>query len=261
MNILCCFKISPDYDKVVERDWSAAGSAAPDTSYVPRGPGCYDEAALEAALRLRDEAQARGETADVTAATVSNGKLDAFARSLYALGVQRVVQIRAPEPLNFHPETVSATIAAAFAGERFDAVFCGAQSAEGCSMTPYRLAQRLGLPCLANVTALQLLDGGVRVACEAPGGERRATVTAPAVYAVGNSAHPYLRMATVRQRTAVSDRLPEVIEVPAPEAPEPLTLLRFSRPSAGRRCVFVEGATCAEKAGALLKLCPEVRRA
>ena len=53
--------------------------------------------------------------------------------------------------------------------------------------------------------------------------------------------------------------LPDEIDVPAPEAPEGLRLLRVSRPAGGRACVFVEGESCAEKAAALLKLCPEVR--
>ena len=99
MNILCCFKISPDYDKVVEKDWAAVGSNGPDTSYVPRGPGCYDEAALELALRLRDGANARGEAVRVTAATAADTAPAAFARQLYALGVTDAV-----------PETIEASL-------------------------------------------------------------------------------------------------------------------------------------------------------
>ena len=120
MNILCCFKISPDYDKVVEKDWAAAELSGPDTSYVPHGPGCYDEAALELALRLRDEGQKRGESVRITAATVSNATPAAFARQLYALGVDRVVRVEAPGTDNFRPETVSAALFSAFSGEKFD---------------------------------------------------------------------------------------------------------------------------------------------
>lgn len=260
MNILCCFKISPDYDKVLERDWSAAGPSGPDTSYVPHGPGCYDEAALELALRLRDEALARGDDVHVTAATVSAEKIDAFARLLYALGVARVVQIRAPETADFQPETVNAALSKAFADERFDLVLCGAQSAEGGGQTPCRLAKKLGFPCFSGITDLHVLDSGLRMTHEIPGGERRATVRVPAVYAVGNAKHPYLRMATVRQRMAVSGRVPERVDIPALETAEPLRLLRLAHPESGRRCVFVEGESCAEKAAALLRLCPEVRR-
>ena len=259
MNILCCFKISPDYDKVVEADWAAADAAGPDTSYVPRGPGCYDEAALELALRLRDGANARGEAVRVTAATVADAAPAAFARQLYALGVDRVVRVRTPGAADFRPEGVSAALFSAFSGEKFDLILCGAQSAEGGGLTPYRLAQRFGFPCLADVTDLQLADGGVRVTREIPGGEHRATVTAPAVYAVGNAKHPYLRMATVRQRMAVSSRVPDEVEVPLSDAPAGLRLLCLKRPAGGRACSFVEGGSCAEKAAALLKLCPEVR--
>ena len=260
MNILCCFKISPDYDKVVEKDWAAVGSNGPDTSYVPRSPGCYDEAALELALRLRDEATARGDTVRVTAATVSNTAPAAFVRQLYALGVDRVVRINAQGAADFRPGAVSAVLCSAFSGESFDLILCGAQSAEGGGLTPYRLAQRFGFPCFADVTDLHLTtSGGVRATREVPGGERSATVTIPAVYAVGNAKHPYLRLATVRQRMAVSNRVPDELEAPTAETTEPLRLLRFSRPAGGRSCVFVEGESCAEKAAALLALCPEVR--
>lgn len=262
MNILCCFKISPDYDKVVAKDWKNAQPPAPDTSYVPKQFGCYDEAGLETALRLRDSAEARGRPVTVTAVTVGNGKYDYFARVLFALGVQRVVRITLPEPVDFQPEAVSAAICNAFPSETFDAVVCGVQSAEGGGMTPYLLARKLGIPCLPNVTALRCQETGIRVTRETQRGESEATVTAPAVYAVGNSKSPYLRLSTVKKRMSVSQMHPETIaleNLPAP-APEQLSLLRFTCARSGRACVFVAGDTCAQKAENLLKLCPEVRK-
>ena len=263
MNILCCFKISPDCDKVVAKDWENAQPPAPDMSYVPKQFGCYDEAGLETALRLRDSAQARGVPVTVTAVTVGDGKYGYFARVLFALGVQRVVRIALPEPVSFQPEAVSAAICNAFPDETFDAVVCGVQSAEGGGMTPYLLAKKLGLPCLPNVTALHCQENGIRVTRETQSGESEVTVTAPAVYAVGNSKSPYLRLSTVKKRMAVAQLRPETIapeDLPAP-APETLSLLRFTCARSGRACIFVEGETCAQKAENLLKLCPEVRKA
>lgn len=259
MRILCCFKLSPDYDKVLDRDWAAAQFPLSDISYVPRGLGCYDEAALEAALRLRDEALARGQAAELTAATVSCEAIDAFARRLYALGVQRVVQIKTCAAADFQPEKVSLALAAVFSNEPFSAVLCGIQSAEGCGMTPYRLAQKLGMPCFSNVTALALCEGGLRVTCESSGGARCASVRTPAVYAIGNSAQPYLRMATIRQRMAVANRLPEVRTISLPDTEETISLLHVSRPVSGRRCVFVTGDSCTKQAETFLNMCPEVK--
>ncbi len=258
MNILCCFKISPDYDKVVSADWCAAKPPAPDTSYVPKELGCYDEAALEMALRLKDEAERAGVSVTVTAVTVGEGQCDHFARGLFALGVGRVVQLRLPQALDFQPGTVSEAIAEAFSDLRFDAVFCGAQSSEGGGMTPYLLAKKFEMPCLPNVTELHYHQNGLRVTRETFNGESEVTVTAPAVYAVFNSRHPFLRMATVKKRLAVADMGAEIMEFSA-SVPERFALLRFSYDAGGRPCVFVEGESCMEKAEKLLQLCPEVR--
>ena len=254
MDILCCFKISPDYDKVVSADWEAG--KAPDTGYVPKGFGCYDEAALELSLRLRDEAAAAGDSARITAATVGSEQYERFARALFSVGFDRVVQIKT-EAGDFAPETVSAALARTFDDETFDAVLCGVQSTEGCGMTPFRLAKRLGLPCLSHVTDLHVSGRSLRVTRETARGELAATVTAPVVYAVSNSRHPYLRMATVKKRLAVADRRAEPFELSVSKA-EPLQATGFHFETGGRHCVFIEGETCAEKAASLLRLCPEV---
>lgn len=264
MNILCCFKIVSDLDNVVQRDWDTAQIPGPDLSYVRKLISCYDEAGLEAALRIRDSAEKSGESVTLSAVTLGSGSYDYFFHSLFALGFKRIVQVRLPDPVTFTPELVSHTIAHVFDGCPFDAVICGAQSADGSGgTTPYLLSKCLGLACLPNVIDMSYESGALRIRREIPGGESSTAINVPAVYAVGNSAHPYLRMATVRQRLAVSDLQPEFVDglsLPLPNF-QSVELVGFTSQKSGKGCEFVAGDSCVEKAKSLLSLCPEVKRA
>lgn len=263
MNILCCFKIVADYDKVVQRDWDTAQIPGPDLSYVGRIISCYDEAGLESALRIKDAAEKSGDTVSLSAVTLGNGSYDYFFRSLFALGFERIVQISLPEPVTFTPERVSSAICEVFEGQQFDAVICGVQSADGCGGTsPYLLAKKLAMPCIPNVIEIGYQKDSLRIRRETVSGESSATVSRPAVYAIGNSVNPFLRMATVKKRMAAAQCQPEIIEAAdlGECENEPVVLQGFAHSKAGRGCVFVEGESCAQKAENLLKLCPEVKR-
>ena len=52
--ILACFKVTDDFDSLMPAEWENLGTGAPDTSYVKRLLGCFDEAALECALETPD---------------------------------------------------------------------------------------------------------------------------------------------------------------------------------------------------------------
>ena len=223
---------------------------------------CNDEAGLETALRLRDEAKKAGDDLSLTAVTLGSGSYDYFFRSLFALGFERIVQIRLPEPVCFTPERVSRAIAHVFSGEVYDAVICGVQSADTSGgTTPYLIAKKMALPCIPNVIEMKYKSGLLAIRRETAGGESSATINTPAVYAVGNSVNPYLRMATVKNRLAAAQLQPEFIDASDLSLPdvEPLELIGFVGRKSGKTCTFVEGDSCAEKAASLIKLCPEVK--
>lgn len=264
MNILCCFKIVADYDKVVQRDWDTAQVPVPDLSYVRKIISCYDEAGLETALRIKDSAEKCGDTVFLNAVTLGNGGYDYFFRSLFALGFERIVQISIPEPVTFTPERISTAICEVFEGQRFDAVICGVQSADGCGgTTPYFLAKKLNMPCIPNAIEICYHKDCLHIRRETVSGESSATVLCPAVYAIGNSVNPFLRMATVKKRMAAAQCQPEIIDGASllKSEKEPVVLQSFVHSKSGRGCVFVEGDSCTQKAENLLKLCPEVKRA
>ena len=53
MKVCVCFKVVEDLEKVVPTDWQEF-EGFPDTSYVGKIIGYFDEVALELALRLKD---------------------------------------------------------------------------------------------------------------------------------------------------------------------------------------------------------------
>ncbi len=262
MELLCCFKIVPDYEKVVSRDWLSAPLTGPDVSYVPRIISCFDEAGLEAALRLKDSAEKCGVSAAITAITVGSGSYDYFFRSLFAAGVQHIIQVPIAEPSAFSPGEIAEAICSNLPQKTFDAIICGARSADSClGAVPYLLAKRLGLPCLPNVLELGCHQQGISALWELERGTCSAVVSTPAVYAVGNSPHPYLRMATVKKRLAAANLSPLVAQpfCPCRSGEEPFELLKLSPRRSSRSCIFIEGDDCLQKAQELLKLCPEVK--
>jgi len=264
MNILCCFKLVNDLDLVMEKDWMAAGAAPVDMSYTKIVINCYDEAGLETALRIKDSAESLGERVSITAVTVGGGNFEAFFKNLFAVGIDRILQVKAPNDSPFTPDRISSIICEAAKLCKYDAVITGIQSADGSNgLTPYLLAEKLGIPCIDNVIELQYVNGALRASCDTGHGLRRATVGTCALYTIGNSANPYLRMATLKQKLSVSKMSAEIIERPElwESGGRDSALCALSREKKARHCVFIQGETCEEKAAALLEAYPEVRKA
>ena len=264
MNILCCFKLVNDYDLVMEKDWLSASSSGIDLSYAKRIINCYDEAGLETAIRIKESAESLGDKVSVTALTVGNGNYEPFFKNLFAVGIERIIQVKAPSEQLFVPNRIASILFEAATLSKYDAIITGIQSADSSSgLTPFLLAEKLKIPCISNVTALQYADGALRATCDNGRGIRRATVNTRALYAVGNSTSPYLRMATLKQKLAVSKMTAEIFE------PSELSqsfgtgyeLCSLSREKADRHCVFLQGENCDELAKNLFSAYPEVMKA
>ena len=262
MKILCCFKIVADLDKVIERDWEAPMVPGPDFSYVRKIISCYDEACLETALRIRDSAKSLGEEAELTAVTLGDGRGgDFFFRSLFALGFERIIHVKTEENLTFRPKKAVAMILEAVKGKKYDVILCGSQAADSQSgVSPWLLSRELKLPCVSNVTDAALTQEGLKIRRKTEDGEMTAFVKVPAVYTVGESLHPYLRMASMKNIMDAGKRRPEIIELNENAGAENVFLESFAPKEASKECLFIEGDSMEEKAENLIKLCPEVKK-
>ena len=91
MKIAVCFKAVPDFDQVVQADWDSFSLASAWT-YVKRVFGCFDESALETALRLRSAWGESGEAVECTALTAAPLP-SPLCKTLFAAGFDRVLDL------------------------------------------------------------------------------------------------------------------------------------------------------------------------
>jgi len=231
----------------------AISAGGDDLSSTRKVIDTHDEASLEIALRLRDAAAEQGEEVDVTALTVGDCE-HRFLKGLFALGYETIVHVPCAVEVTFQPERVAAAICGyVAAGGGIDALLTGQQaSIGGNAATPYLIAERLGIPCISNVIDLAYCGGKLRSTAQTDTGVRSALINVPAVYAIGNAAHPYLRMATLKKVLAAASRVATRFEAGSwsPRMGEArLKKLRFTKSE--KKCQFIEGETIEEKISVL----------
>jgi electron transfer flavoprotein beta subunit len=210
VKILVCFKVVPDLDKVVESDWETF-SPESDLGYAGRVIGCFDDSALEIALRLRDELAANGLSAECAALTAGPAPAS-LCQGLYAAGFDRVQRIDVPG-VEFAPGLVAALLSEVVKKEGCDLVLCGKQTGLADTGTvPYLLAEMCGMPVLGEAESIAPHEDGVSVDTASDGGRERSVLRLPAVVVVGNSPAASLRVPTLREKLEAKKRGIEAIQ-------------------------------------------------
>ncbi|MGD9559305.1 MAG: hypothetical protein AB7V55_01695 [Oscillospiraceae bacterium] len=253
MRILVCYKTAYDTEYITPDELEALRDGALDLTYFKKIIAQYDEAALEAALRLKEQALAGGEAVFLCALTVGVHEAP-FAQDLYALGFDEVALVKTQQQPGCAPEEVARQAAAFFArGGGFDVVLTGRQAPPGESgQVPFLLAEMLGVPCLPNVYDVHYAPGGLRAELLDGGGAMRLGVQGPAVCAMGDAKHPYLRVATLREKLAARGKEAVAIEETPSENRMPVFEREryvYEKPQKHGR--MLPGETAREKAEAL----------
>lgn len=208
MVIGVCFKILPDFEDVDPAEWENPQQL--EFGYVKKMYGCFDEAALETALRLRDQLQAAGETAVTAAVTVGapeSAAAEGLLRSLFAAGFDHVVTI--PGTAEFEPKHTARILAGYFRENPADLIFCGRMVGPGDSgMVPLHLARELGCDLYPEVTtaAWNAEDASVVVTCREGNTLCRRQIAGNAVCTLGDAEAAYLRLFPLRARMAARNR-------------------------------------------------------
>jgi len=237
MKILGCFKIVPDLDFIAQEDWMADGQLQVDTSYAKLLWNCFDEGALEMMLKLSD---------------LSEG----FDVVYELLGFSHAVRVEAEEDmdLRFCPGLI-ADVTAKYVKETAsqDVIIMGTQSSDGSNMkTPLLLAERLGWPCITQVTALEPVDEKhLRVTSQEDGRTAVQVVTVPVVLAVGNAPCAYLRVPTLKDKMKFGKRPIEHISLDvelAESQSRNVELMELAPIDDSRDTIRIEGETPQEKA-------------
>jgi electron transfer flavoprotein alpha subunit/electron transfer flavoprotein alpha/beta subunit len=107
MRILVAFKVTPDFELLRDADWATAATGGVETRYVRRILNCFDESALELALRVADGLATQRATAtpatrgapagaplvELGAVSIGGREAEAYLKSLVALGYERATRI------------------------------------------------------------------------------------------------------------------------------------------------------------------------
>ena len=199
MEIAVCFKIVPDYEDVIPADWEDMEHL--DFSFVKKIYGCYDEAALETALRLKDALIEAKKPVHCVAVTAGEGPAALFT-GLYAAGFNEVVCISG-EKTEFAPQKTAEKLSAYLKEKNPDLILTGSMTGPCDSgMVPACLAKNMGWEWLTNVTDLcfHIEKERLEVWNQEAQFEVHRTLDFPAVCTIGDGKHPYLRIFSLKDR-------------------------------------------------------------
>jgi electron transfer flavoprotein beta subunit len=177
MELLVCTKQVPDDS--VSVSLNAAGQPALDG--ITPVVNAFDTYALEMATRFKE---AHGGSVTV----LGIGNTDALTpsmRSCLSVGADRAFVVA--EESDSDAAGIAHLLAQGSkkAAEAFDVIFCGSEATDtGNGQVGMFLAQELGIPVVANVLALEPVDGGLSVKQETEDGYRTFEVSCPCVVTV-----------------------------------------------------------------------------
>ncbi len=147
-----------DYEQVLPEDWDAFLQEDAALDYVRQIVNCFDESALELALRIKDYYSQIGEETELTALTIANDS-PSFFKTLFATGYDRVIRLTPLLEKIFSPLSIADKILSFIREEQagFDAFLFGQQAApfDSGQVPLFFVAQGLGIPAISNIISLK----------------------------------------------------------------------------------------------------------
>ena len=257
MNILVCFSLIPELEMLLEEDWVVDENLQIDVSFLRHNLNCYDESALEIALKFSDAAMKRQGSPNISALTIAGSEATSILKTLNALRFDRVVRIDIHEDSRFNAMAI-ASVLSQYVSKNApqDILLMGRQSGIGeNAKTPLLVAEMLGWPCITQVTAIEPLDKNhLVVSCQVDDGRLQQTIQTPCVMSVGNAPNSYMRIPTLKDRLQFGKRPVEVLHASDFEPfDENIELVSLEVIHHERSGMLIEGASPEEKARKLYK--------
>lgn len=205
MKLLTCVKIVPDLEQLRTADWQGGCERLrQQTEFAARVLSCFDEGALELALRCRDLAPSE---TSLQVLSVGGCETVPFFRTLLALGFSETILIRRETAQFCSPAATAALIASAVRSRGMpDVILTGSQSSdENNGETGFMLAEMLNLLCISDVTSFVYAGEG-RLLVKSAAGRTvvRRLVETPVLLSIGNTECSSLRVPTLKNRLAAS---------------------------------------------------------
>lgn len=178
MNVLVCVKRVPLTGGKINL---TADERAIETRHLGFTVSPHEECAAEEAIRL---VEAHGGSSAVL--TLGPPEAEEQLRDMMAIGIDRAIHL-VTDGEEWDPQATAAAIVAAVgaAGERFDLILFGNESADGGNyQVAIRVAHALGLPCVTGIKAITADGDELRCEQEVGGGRDVYAVSTPAVVSV-----------------------------------------------------------------------------
>ena len=220
----------------------------PETRRVMQAPGIppvvngFDENAVEAALRIRDEVGA-----DITVLSVGNDFVMDVMKKPLSMGADQLVLVQDEAVADLDAFATAYVLSEAIKklGE-FDLVLCGRQASDWDNAhVPLGVAEMLDLPCMTLAQKVEVTDGRLAVERAMTDGYQVVEATLPAVVTVTNElGEP--RYPNLRGIMAASRKTPTVwtaadLSLDSARLAPSLRLVDLFVPVSEKQCEFVEG--------------------
>lgn len=251
MKIAVCFKVVPRWERVLPEDWEHFTPEI-ELAYAGEEFNCFDQSALELALRLKEARREKGLPVRCAAVTAGRRPPALFIQTLHAVGFDEVA-VLAREKAEFAPRTVARLLAAYLKEERFDLILTGSMAGMADSGTvPLWLAQFLHRPLCAEVQGLEYSEQGIAAIRQEQSGRWRYLVRPPLIITIGNSP-AVLRAPTLKARLTAGKKEARFLVLPEKKPLESAATRGFERAWAERSCRMLPGSDAKELALLLLR--------
>lgn len=261
LGIIVCAKQIPDPEAPLS-DVSVDAEKKEVIVDAPQVISPFDENALEAALRIKEEMGAK-----ITVLSMGKKVSDTVLRKSLAAGADELILLQddAFDKLDSH--SIASTLADAIRkiGE-YDLVLTGRQAGDWDSgQVGLILGEMLGLPCISLAREIKVDDGSVLVKKNIPGGYEQVRAKMPALVTVSNEVGElrYISRTKMLKMLRRASSIPSWSSedfVSAHEDLQKMEIIELSSPPDMRRnCAFIDGDTPEEKADKLVAVFKALR--
>jgi len=261
LGIIVCAKQIPDPEAPLS-DVSVDAEKKEVIVDAPQVISPFDENALEAAIRLKEESGAK-----ITVLSLGRKVSDTVLRKSLAAGADKLILLQddAFEKLDSHSIASALADAIRKIGE-YDLVLTGRQAGDWDSgQVGLILGEILGLPCISLAREIKIEGGNVLVKKNIPGGYEQVRAGMPALITVSNEVGElrYISRTKMLKMLRGASSIPSWSSedfVSAKEELQKMGIVELSSPPDMRRnCEFIDGVTPEEKADKLAAIFKTLR--
>jgi electron transfer flavoprotein beta subunit len=222
----------------------------------------YDENALEAAIRIKEELGGK-----ITVLSLGRKVADTVLRKTLAAGADSLILLEDPAFERLPSSSTAYVLAQAIKKiGAYDLILTGRQAGDWDSgQVGLILSEMLGIPSISLARSVKITDGRVHVEKTVPVGYEVVEAGLPALVTVSNEVGELRYVSRTKMMALLKRPLPipkwGAQELAAESAKlAPIQLLELAPPpDMGRACVIIEGASIQEKAERLAAVFMEIR--